>query len=182
MPKKTGLEDLSGYSTVLVISKAEGMTGNTSKIVKSLQKDHDAGVIITVNQPYPVLEKILEKNGVKTDSLYFIDCISKTAGGGSEKSKKCLYVNSPSDLTELSIAIMQALESFGDKKKFVFIDSLATFLMYNSAGTLSKFSHFLITKISLMDVSGIFMSVEEEMDEKLINELKSFCEKTITLK
>jgi hypothetical protein len=180
MPDK--LEDLSGYSTVLVISDAEAMTSNTSKIIKSLQKDHDAGVIITVNQPFPVMRKVLEKNTVDTDKLYFIDCISKTAGGGSEKDEHCLYVNSPSDLTELSIAIMQVLESLGKKKKFVFIDSLATFLMYNSAGTLSKFSHFLITKISLMDVSGILMSVEEEMDAKLITELKSFCEKTVTLK
>lgn len=177
------LNDLSGYSTVLVIGNAEHILEDTANVVSSLQKSHDAGVYINVNQPYQVLKRVLEKRGVETEGMYFIDCITKSAGAGifTDREDNCLYITSPSSLTELSIAIMQTLTALGDCKKFVFIDSLGTFLLYNSLGSLSKFSHFLITKMSLHGVNGIFMSVEKEMDEKLISELKSFCEKTIKL-
>jgi len=176
------LSELSGCSTALVISEAEDVTKNTEKIIIELLKTHDSGIFITVNQPYVVLKKILEKNNVDTSKLYFIDCISKGAGGAPERSDHCLYISSPSNLTELSIGAMQAIESLSGENKFVFIDSLGTFLIYNSTGSISKFSHFMLTKLSLIGVDAIIMSIEKEMDEKLIAELKSFCEKTLRLK
>jgi hypothetical protein len=176
------LKDLTEYPTVLVMSEAEKMLTNTAKVIKTLLKKCDAGVFITVNQPYTVIEKMLGKNGVDVKKLYFVDCISETAGGKPKQSKHCLYVTSPSNLTEIGIGLMQILKALGDKKKFVFIDSLGTFLTYNSAGTMSKFSHFIITKISLEEVSGVLMAVDNEMDQKLIDDLKVFCQKTIKLK
>ena len=176
-----GLGDLIGHSTVLIISNAGRTLDNTVNVIKRLQPANDTGVYITVNQPYSVLKKILDEGGVDTNKLFFIDCISKSASAAvsTEKTKDCLYLLSPSGLTELSISIMQALELVGGEKRFIFMDSLSTFLLYNSAGTLSKFSHFLITKLSLIGVNGIFMSVESEMDEKFLNDLQSFCQKTI---
>ena len=176
------LKDLLDYSTVLVICRAEGMVNNNAKIVKELLEKHEHGVYITVNQPYAMLTKILQNHGIDTSRLFFVDCITKAASGKAERTENCLYLPSPESLTELSLSTMEVLQALKGQKKFVFIDSLGTFLLYNSAGSLSKFSHFLITKISLIGVDGIFMCIEEEMDEKLKAELQSFCEKTIELK
>lgn len=176
------LKGIGGYSTALVICGAENMIDNVLKIIKALLNSHESGVYITVNQPFAVLEKIFKNKGVDTKNLFFIDCITKAAAGAPDRSDKCLYMSSPSSLTELGIGVMQALGSITGDKKFVFIDSLGTFLIYNSAGSLSQFSHFLITRISLLGVDGIIMSIDEEMDDKLKAELQSFCEKTITLK
>jgi len=173
---------LNGYSTVLIIGTADNLIKNSIDVVKELLKTHDSGVMITVNQPYTAINKIFKKNKVNVDKLFFVDCITKTAVQKSEKEEGVLFISSPSALTEIGMGMTEALESLKGKKKFVFIDSLGTFLIYNSSGSISKFSHFLITKMSIMGVDGIFMSVEKEMDEKLISELQSFCEKTITLK
>jgi hypothetical protein len=101
----TEFEEISGYPTVLVISGAEGMLSNSIDILKKILKDHDSGVYITVNQPYKVLSKVLEVNGIDINKMYFIDCITNAAGGGSEKSEHCLYMSSPSNLTELSLGV-----------------------------------------------------------------------------
>jgi hypothetical protein len=176
------LKEMSGFSTVLVICEAQKILDNTVEIIRELLKTHDSGVFITVNQPYKAIKNVLSKNKIKTDKLFFIDCITKTAVEKAEKSDDCLYISSPSALTELGMSVTEALSTLKGDNKFVFIDSLGTFLIYNSSGSISKFSHFLITKMSIMGVDGIFMSVEKEMDAKLITELQSFCQKTIRLK
>lgn len=176
------LKELSGHSTVLVICSAQKMIDGTVDVISELLKTHDAGVFITVNQPYKAIDRILRERRIETDKLFFVDCITKTATEKAEKADNCLYISSPSALTEIGIAITEALEKLRGENKFVFIDSLGTFLIYNSSGSISKFSHFLITKISILGVDGIFMFVEKEMDEKLIAELESFSQKTIKLK
>jgi len=176
-----GLGDLAGHATVLVITEAKSVLENSIRIIKKLLETHDSGLCITVNQPYSTMKRILEKEGVKDGKIFFIDCISMAAGGLPQKTEDCLYVTSPAALTEIGISMTHALEALKGKNKFVFIDSLGTFLIYNSAGTMSKFNHFMVTKISLMGINGVFMLVEREMDEKLLSELQSFCEKTVKL-
>jgi hypothetical protein len=176
------LNELSGYSTVLIISGAKDNTDNSVKIIKRLLQKHDSGIFITVDQPYVAIKKILDRGGVDTDRLHFVDCISQAATKRSMRGDGVLYISSPSAVTEVGIAVTDALAASTGEKKFIFIDSLGTFLIYNSTGSISKFSHFLITKMQIMGVDGIFMSVEKEMDDTLITELQSFCEKTITLK
>ena len=182
MPNTKLLKEIEGYSTVLVICDAQKMLDNTVEIIAALLENHDSGIFITVNQPYNAIKKVLDKNNVDAKRLFFIDCITKMAVQKSEKSDDCLYISSPSALTELGMSVTEALSAVKGKNKFVFIDSLGTFLIYNSSGSISKFSHFLITKMSIMGVDGIFMSVEKEMDQKLISDLQSFCQKTIRLK
>jgi len=175
------LNGIVGHGAVLIICDARDLTMKTIEVIGSLVKTHDSGVVITVNQPYSVMKKLLEKEGTDTKGLYFIDCISAAAGGQPQKSKDCLYIQSPGALTEIGISVTQGLSLLNGKKKFVFIDSLGTFLMYNSAGTVKKFHHFLITKLKLAGVDGIFMLVESEMDRAVLLELESLCEKTINL-
>jgi hypothetical protein len=151
------------------------------RVVEALLETHDSGVFITVNRTYPVMEKVLKGKGVDVSRLFFIDCISRRAIGDSQLTERCLYVSSPSQLTEVSVGLMQALELLRGKRKFVYIDSLGTFLLYNSAGTMSKFSHFIITKLSVTEVKGIFMTAEKEKDIQLIKDLEVFCEKTVDL-
>jgi hypothetical protein len=172
--------ELSGFSTVLIITDAEKAVGNMTEVIDALLKKHDAGIFVTVNHTHKVVEKILSDVGIVTDRLFFIDCISRSVKG-PKLSKGCLYLDSPENLTELGIGVSQGLEYLGDGKKFVYIDSLGTFLLYNSVGTMSRFSHFMVTKICLSDVSGVFLSVEEESEDKLLDELRLFCEKTIRL-
>ncbi|MDI6798686.1 MAG: hypothetical protein QMD12_01660 [Candidatus Aenigmarchaeota archaeon] len=148
-------------------------------LVNSLKFD---GIYITINKPYQNLIGLLKKNRVDTEKLFFIDCITKTVGGKPEIAENCLFIASPQNLTELGVALSQAMEAMkGKPNKFLLLDSLSTLLIYNNAGTVARFSHFLTTKIRLSKLKGVFIIVEKEMEEKLLITLSEFCDKVIKL-
>src|SRR3989338_362616 len=138
------------------------------------------GIYISINKPYENLRPILEKNGVDTSKLFFIDCVTKSAGGVVERKENCLFISSPTNLTDLGIALDDALESMG-KDKFVFLDSISTLLIYHDPNTVLHFSHFLTSRARVKEFYGIFITVESEADAKLVKTLSQFCDKVVNL-
>ena len=170
-------KDLPEGFIALVLSDAEKLLETNVSILKVLTRKDHLGVYITVNQPYKKLAEILEKSKVDTSSMFFIDCISKAAGGVSKREKNVLYISSPSGLTELGIAISQVLATQPSRKKYIYMDALSTLVIYHTAGSIAKFSHFLMSKIKMLGLSGIFMAVNKEIDDKLIAQISQFCDK-----
>ena len=83
------------------------------------------GIYLTINKPYVSIKKILEKNNIDTERIFFIDCITKTSGGNPEITENCLYIASPKNLTELGVALYQAMSAMKSKEnKFLFLDSI----------------------------------------------------------
>lgn len=173
------MEGLSEGQVILIISKAEDNMKINTQILNNLIKKA-FGLYITVNRPYSSLREILKRNGVDIDRIFFIDCITTTVKGSPKEDERCIYIDSPNSLTDISISITEALEAIKGKK-FLFMDTLSTLLIYNSSGSLAKFSHFLISKIKLLKLTGIFISVEDEMDKSLLKQISQFCDKTIRI-
>lgn len=179
---KSKFENIPQGSIILVISDAKETLKININILKILMIGETSGLYITINQPYKSLIKILKENNINIKNLFFIDCITETIHGKPERTRKCLFISSPKGLTELGIAVSEVLESIKKREKFMFMDSLSTLLIYNSAGSIAKFSHFLMNKIRLANVTGIFISIEKEMDKKLISQLSSFSDRIIMIK
>ncbi len=172
------LKKLKDDEITLITSPAEELLKNDIKVIKKLSRNHK-GVYVTINQPYVALKRILEKKKVNLDNIFFIDMISSTVSAEPERTKQCLFINSPTSLTELGIAIEQLINSIKENKKFIFFDNLSAFLIYNELNVLSEFSHFIINKMRVNEVTGVIMSVEEEMGKELLDTISSFCDKVI---
>ncbi|MBL7160608.1 MAG: hypothetical protein ISS93_02015 [Candidatus Aenigmarchaeota archaeon] len=172
-------KDLPDGFIALVLTDAEEMLKTNITILKELTKQDHIGLYITVNQPYKRLLQLLDNNKIPTDRMFFIDCVTRMAGGTSKRENNCIFIASPSGLTELGIAISQALESFPDKKKYIYMDALSTLIIYNTAGSIAKFSHFIMSKIKILGVSGVFIAARKEVDEQLIAQIAQFCDKVI---
>lgn len=173
------LKDLSEGQAILIISKSKDIIKTNTQILKLLM-DGNFGLYITVNHPYSSLKEIFAKNRVNINQMFFIDCVTKRVEENPEENERCVYVESPNNLTDISISIIEALEAIKGKK-FLFLDSLSTLLIYNSVGSLAKFSHFLISKIKLLKVTGIFISGKEKMEKNLLKQISQFCDRTIRL-
>lgn len=152
---------------------------NLLKFMTSKKKAH--GIYISVNKPYANLTNILKKNGVNTEKLFFIDCVTKSAGGAVQRTDNCLYISSPTNLTDLGIALDDAIESLGDHDKFIFLDSVSTLMVYHNPDAVLHFAHFLTTRARVKSFYGIFITVESEADAKLVKTLSQFCDKVIKL-
>jgi len=168
---------------VLINVKSVDYQKTNIEILRVLANEENLpGVYITVNKPYKTMKRILEEEGIKTDNLFFIDCITKTSGGEIDQNdKKVFYLDTPENLTGIGVAMGEAIRHIPSEDKFLFMDSLSTLLIYRSVGTVAKFSHFLTGRMRVWGLRGILMSVEKETDPEFISQLTQFCDAVITL-
>lgn len=166
----------------LVVSAANKLRQNNIEVLRNLiQNDHPV-LIVTTNQPYATLVKNYEENGLDLKHIYFIDAITKYATGKiTEGADNCRFVNSPSNLTDLGIAITEMLDNIPEEKPFILFDSISTMLIYIPSINISKFFHFVTSKLRLMDSSGIFLAVETGLDPLLLSQITTFVDEIIDI-
>ena len=75
----------------------------------------------------------------------------------------------------------EAVKSLPTKKKFLFLDSLSTLSIHNSAGSVNQFAHFLTANMREWGVIGVIISLERETERDLIDELAQFCDLSVEL-
>lgn len=163
-----------------VINDEEYLEKNMVILNEVLKQENAVCVYVTLNRPYSVLIKILEKNNIKTDKLFFIDCITKTLGTENEE-KKCLFLENPQNLTNITIAIEEIISTIPSKDKSLFVDPLSALLIYNRTETISKFLHFLTGKIRVLNLNGVLLSTEKELDSEFADQMEQFVDKTVDL-
>ncbi|MBS3100570.1 hypothetical protein J4204_00370 [Candidatus Woesearchaeota archaeon] len=135
------------------------------------------GVYVTLNKPYEIMQRALSSNGIDTRLLIFIDATSRTE---AKKVGNCLYIGSPEKLSDMSVAMDQAIKALpGDK--FLIFDSLNTLLIFNKPATVARFIHFLTGKMREWKVKGIIVTLEKETEQVLLDELTQFSDARIDI-
>jgi hypothetical protein len=178
---KNAFNDLPEHWLLLFVLNAEDYLEKNIAILNEVLQQEDAiGVYVTLHRPYSVLIKILEKNNINTDKLFFIDCTTKILGTENEE-KKCIFLGNPQNLTNITIAIEEIMSTIPSKNKSLFVDPLSTLLIYNKGETISKFLHFLTGKIRVLNLNGVLFSTGKELDPEFTDQLEQFVDKIIDL-
>lgn len=170
--KLKGLEEYVALVTV----DAEDYAKTNLGIIKHLTEKQTPGVYVTLSKPYDNILKTMQNKGIDTRLIIFIDAVTETAGGELRKEKNCLYIGSPEKLSDISIAMDQAIRALPSAKRFLFFDSLSVLLIYSQPKTVARFIHFLAGKMRVWKVRGIIISLRREKDDALIKELVQFCD------
>jgi hypothetical protein len=139
----------------------------------------DLPIIVTVNKPYKVLAKMYAKEGISPDSYYAIDAITQYSGGECTPGPRVKYVTNPSNLTDLGIAITELLKQMPERKKCILFDSVSMLLIHIPSASASKFLHFVVNKLNLSDISGIFLCVEKGLDPLILSQMSAFVDHII---
>ncbi len=186
MPKKSKkstsvIHSLKGLKDYVALAIVDGKVYHqmNKRIISELVKEGIPGVYVTLNRPYGNIREILDK--VDLSKIIFIDAVTKTVGGTIEKTEDCLFIGSPQNLSDISIAMDQAIMAIPKKDKFLFFDSLSTLLLYNSVDVVAKFVHFLSGKMRVWKVKGIIISLRRNKDKELIEGLREFCDVIINI-
>jgi len=172
------LKGFEQYIALVTVASKNYQVANL-KLVKHLTEDENLpGVYVTLNKPFKTIQALFKKEGINTDLIIFIDAVTKIEED-IKKTDNCLFIGSPEKMSDISIAMDQAVKSLPGEDKFVFFDSLSTLLLYNEAATVAKFIHFLTNKIRAWNVKGVIVSLQKEKDRELIDELSQFCDAVI---
>lgn len=173
--------DLSqGKNLVLKLSNSDRLKQDNIDIVKTMADLGYHIIIITTNQPFEVLKKNYERSGIDVSRLSFIDAITSYAIGTTPRGiQNVKFIGSPSNLTDLGIAITGVLNEFSDNRPCIVFDSVSTMLIYLPSATISKFVHYIANKLRLIDTPGIFLAVGKGLDPMMISNLSTFMDDII---
>ena len=144
------------------------------KIFKTVPKSRSV-IYVTTNKPYSVITSVFKKKGIKTDKIFFVDCISKHLKESGKEPSNCIFIESPQNLTAISIAITKLLAGLSGPK-MLFFDSLSILLIYNDSKTISKFSNFLFNKMRSFDVDSVMIALESDEGKDVIRQIASFAD------
>ena len=136
------------------------------------------GVYVTLNKPYDIIQRTLSNNGIRHEFIIFIDAVSRTA---TKKIDNCLYIGSPEKLSDISVAMDQAVKALPAEEKFLIFDSLNTLAIFNNPGTVARFTHFLVGKIREWKIKGILITLDRDTNSELLNGLTQFSDARIDL-
>jgi KaiC/GvpD/RAD55 family RecA-like ATPase len=163
----------------LMLAPPENIQAMNIAVMKKILNQGCTPLIITVNQPYKVLTKTYTKEGIDTSKIYVIDTVTQYSGGVLEENPRVKYVNNPSNLTDLGIAISEVLKQIPDTRKCIIFDSVSMLLIHIPSATASKFFHFVVNKLKLSEVSGIFLCVEKGLDPVILSQMSAFVDKIV---
>ena len=173
------LRELKQYIALAIVEAPKYQQTNIEIIKELTERNATPGVYVTLNRPYENLRTEFEAEHIDTRMIIFIDAVTETAGGKTEKTESCLFIGSPQNLSDISIAMDQAVRAVPGKEKFLFFDSLNVLLIYNAVGTVARFIHFLATKMRVWGVKGIIISLQKESNKELVDEIEQLCDKRI---
>jgi KaiC/GvpD/RAD55 family RecA-like ATPase len=175
---KKGVKSLKDY-IVLVTVDAKNYQKSNMEILKLLVDEQKTpGVYVTLNKPFDVMQRLFKQNKIDAKFVIFIDGITKVSEE-RRRIKNCLFIGSPEKLSDISVAMDQAVKALPTKEKFIFFDSINTLSVFNKPGTVARFVYFLASKIREWKVKGVIISIKKGADESLTNELMQFCDSRV---
>jgi hypothetical protein len=179
MDTPTPMGDEPESRLCLMLAQPEKVQDMSLRVIKKIHESKCTPLIVTVNKPYKVLSKMYAKEGIAPDSYYVIDAVTQYSGGVCTPDPRVRYVTNPSNLTDLGIAITELLKQMPEGKKCIIFDSVSMLLIHIPSATASKFLHFVVNKLQLSEISGIFLCVDKGLDPLVLSQMTAFVDNIV---
>jgi archaellum biogenesis ATPase FlaH len=150
-------------TSILIISDVESLQKKISETINSFRGI--PGIYVSLNKTQKSTEEALKKVGIKTNKIFFIDCVT------SEQRRDDVLHFHPTELEEMSYAIKDFMQEIKGKK-FLIIDALSTLLIYNDENKVAKFVKATVDFASENNVELIAFTPKlkgEELLTKIFN-------------
>lgn len=173
--KETFRKEVSSLKDYLLLLTVDAKNYNETTIDTLrflINEQHVPGVYVTLNKPFEVIQRNLQSNNIDPRIIIFIDATSRP--GGVKKIENCLAIGSPEKLSDISVAMDQAINALQTDDKFLIFDSINTLSIFNKQATVARFIHFLAGKIREWKIKGIIITLEKETEQSLLDELTQF--------
>jgi hypothetical protein len=173
-PSKISHSLLLKNDIILTVIDRKNYSNNISHLIKAVADTNNLFLYISANKPEDLLLENIKKAGVNSSKLLIVDCVAKSS---KPTKKNVIHIGSRS-LTNLSIISDKSLNK---GISTVFFDSLSSLLSDNKSDIVIRFSHDLISKIRAKKKKGVFVILNGEISQALLDDLSMFVDKVIEL-
>ena len=166
------------FQTKIILLVVPGDTYNSSllKFIKKIDKRKIC--YVTINKGYTGLIEIFKKNHINFKNFTYVDCVTKTITD-PKKVPNCVFVPSPNDLTEISLAITKFIYTYSS---VILIDSLSTLLVYHQPKKLTSFIHSIVNRIRESEAILILTISSRDIKTELFKQVEVLVDEVIKLK
>jgi hypothetical protein len=171
---------LEGSEAILLRIKNDSYSRDIMKIIGNLNKKYGGSVYVNLNKIHPSLLKNMKQSKINEKNIFFIDVVTKSTMSDFQEPDNCVCVDSPSNLTGMSIAINEVLKA--DKFQCMIFDSLSTVLIQNKPPVVANFVKSIINKARSHDTIAVFTILDGETEAALVKKLGMFVDKTVEYK
>ena len=175
------LSSLGNEFIILLNTDSKYYLDSVLETLKFMTDKRMGGVYLTSARPYGYMVKKFKEYNINNENLFFIDAISGMVGKSPGEDGRCVFIENPTALEEIGMWTNTLMDRIEVENKFLIVDSLSTMLIYNDVGALKEFSQFLINRLRLAGVSGIFTSIEMEIQMDFYGMMVALCDKTIEI-
>lgn len=172
------LASLETNDIVLVMLGKDSYRKRLDELLAALSAAKTRTCYVLLNLPYASARKRLAGGNIDPSRFFFIDVLTSAVGRGDE-CQDCLFVEDPHALTDLGLAMSQAIEE--KNCDILLLDAVSTLLIYHPRNVVVMFSHNAITKLRMWRKKGIFLLVGEDAGSELMKDLVMFSDAVIDL-
>ena len=135
-------------------------------------------IYVTSSLPFKSIQEKLEV--AKINDYFIIDSVTAPIIQDPSTYQNCIFIRSPGDLTEISINLENLLKKGGEN--FVVIDSITSFLIYNSENEILRFIHFTSSIAREKKSKLVFIVIENKgISDSFLDKIRSFIDEEAKL-
>lgn len=184
-----GLKDrittaLGSYQSIGIVLPSSNYNDLTQALFDFINSKPDQPVVyVTITKPYHLLYRQFQEI-ITNSSITFVDCVSRAAGiqSNEQNNKQCYYLDSPSQLEQLILIIVNKIKNDTEQQPIVILDALSTLSLYNDGLLVTEFFSHLLNNLNLYNTHTISLCLDEEMNDYMNKMLYLKNEKIIKLK
>jgi len=157
-------------AVVMLELPAENYFETGADFIKLLANKGFRGLYVSFQRPYQNVASLLKDKGVSLDKFLFVHACTVP---GEKPDPRCTCVPMDSGIDEFAKAIYTNLSRLKGKKKFIFVDSLTTIVLYKQLSEFMRFSEFLIREVKNNDkqVLLLFNVAKDVAQKKFIKDV-----------
>ncbi len=181
---ETGLGDMTSAKRQIISLFVDSIDSQniSSALLKSLvNRRKMRGLIAYSRSPCSHMRRVLDRKGVNTNDIFFIDQVTDISGARSVESanapSNALFLNNSFDAD----IFLKSIASASSDKDFVFVD-ISTLQLYHETERIKDFITSMISSPLLpKSCSAVFMASEDTHLE-LLGTLEALCDKVLNLR
>ncbi len=174
------MEGVRPGEIILLEATPEDMLKAKMAAAKVLSGAGYGGIAFAINRTWKDLLSDFALSGVKTGSLFIIDCVSKRFARARPSGGNIRYVKDLTQLSSLSIIITEKLRMM-EGRKFLLVDSLSIMLMHNDPESTARFLYAALMSTRVNGAVGVVVTHDSEIDRKIFGMLVELSDRQVRL-
>jgi hypothetical protein len=167
-------------SVVVVTASPAGYNRALGETLRRLVADFRHGAVVAANRPTWLLREALAADGVATDGITFIDCVTSSAGLPARPEPSVVHIESTALLEKVVLRSEQVLRRLHGPR-FLLVDSLCAFALHNGSAPAAEFAHALTSRARALAVPVAWMVIERDANLAVQDAVRPMCDGSLRL-